>query len=68
MSSFSNDITEQYLNKIYEDLQKEQLRLMNDMKTGVDSVKEKDTTKQISLINNINLSVMRLRNIRKKVD
>lgn len=68
MSSFSNDITEQYLNKIYEDLQKEQLRLMNDMKTGVDTIKEKDTTKQISLINNINLSVMRLRNIRKKVD
>lgn len=68
MSSFSNDITEQYLNKIYEDLQKEQLRLMNDMKTGIDGVKETHITKQVSLINSINLSVMRLRNIRKKVD
>lgn len=68
MSSFGNDITEQYLNKVYEDLQKEQLRLMNDMKTGCDNIKEKDITKQISLINNINLNVMRLRNARKKVD
>lgn len=68
MSSFGNDITEQYLNKIYEDLQKEQLKMMNDMKTGCDNVKEKDITKQISLINTINLAVMRLRNARKKVD
>ena len=67
-SSFSNDISEQYLNKIYEDLQKEQFRLMNDMKTGCDNVKEKDITKQISLINTINLAVMRLRNSRKKID
>lgn len=68
MSSFSNDITEQYLNKIYEDLQKEQFKLMNDMKTGCENIKEKDITKQISLINTINLAVMRLRNARKKVD
>jgi hypothetical protein len=68
MSSFGNDITEQYLNKIYEDLQKEQLKLMNDMKTGCDNVKERDITKQITLINTINVAVMRLRNIRKKAD
>jgi hypothetical protein len=68
MSSFGNDITEQYLNKIYEDLQKEQLKLMNDMKTGCDNVKERDITKQITLINTINVAVMRLRNIRKKTD
>jgi predicted ATPase len=68
MSSFGNDITEQYLNKMYEDLQKEQLKLMNDMKTGCDNVKERDITKQITLINTINVAVMRLRNIRKKAD
>lgn len=68
MSSFGNDITEQYLNKIYEDLQKEQFKLMNDMKTGCENVKEKEITKQITLINTINLAVMRLRNARKKVD
>jgi predicted ATPase len=68
MSSFSTDITEQYLNKVYEDLQKEQMKLMNDMKTGCDNVKEKDITKQITLINTINVAIMRLRNTRKKVD
>jgi predicted ATPase len=68
MSSFQTDITEQYLNKIYEDLQKEQMKLMNDMKTGVDNVKESSITKQITLINTINVAVMRLRNTRKKVD
>ena len=68
MSSFQNDITEQYINKIYEDLQKEQIKLMNDMKSGCDSVKEKDITKQITLINSINVALMRLRNTRKKVD
>jgi len=68
MSSFQTDITEQYLNKIYEDLQKEQIKLMNDMKTGVDNVKESSITKQITLINTINVAVMRLRNNRKKVD
>ena len=68
MSSFQTDITEQYLNKIYEDLQKEQMKLMNDMKTGVDNVKESSITKQITLINTINVAVMRLRNNRKKVD
>jgi len=68
MSSFSTDITEQYFNKVYEDLQKEQMKLMNDMKTGCDNVKEKDITKQITLINTINVAIMRLRNTRKKVD
>lgn len=68
MSCFSNDITEQYINKVYEDLQKEQLKLMNDMKTGCDNVKERDITKQIGLINTINVALIRFRNIRKKVD
>ncbi len=68
MSSFQTDITEQYLNKIYEDLQKEQMKLMNDMKSGCDNVKEKDITKQINLINTINVALLRLRNTRKKVD
>jgi hypothetical protein len=68
MSSFGVDITEQYLNKVYEDLQKEQFKLMNDMKSGCENVKEREITKQITLINTINLAVMRLRNARKKVD
>ena len=59
-------ITEQYLNRIYEDLQKEQMTLMNDMKLGCDSAKEKDITKQISLINTLLINSVRLRNLRQK--
>jgi hypothetical protein len=58
-----NDITEQYLNKVYEDLQREQMKLMNDMKTGTE--REKEITKQITIINNINIALLRLRNCRK---
>ena len=60
----SNDITTQYLDKIYEDLQKEQFRLLTDMKNSSDD--KKDVTKQITIINNISVNVIRLRNIRKK--
>jgi hypothetical protein len=58
-----NDITEQYLNKVYDDLQREQMKLMNDMKTGTE--REKEITKQITIINSINIALLRLRNCRK---
>ena len=64
----NSEITEQYLNQIYDALQREQLKLMNDMKSGNSEAKEKEITKQITTINTINLNVMRLRNIRKKKD
>ena len=62
----NSEITEQYLNQVYETLQREQLKLMNDIKLGGSEVKEKEITKQITAINTINLNIMRLRNIRKK--
>jgi len=62
------DITEQYLIKVYDDLQQEQLRLMNDIKNNNEDDKKQHTlvTKQISCINAINLNIIKLRNIRKK--
>jgi len=69
MTHFSgSDITEQYLNKFYEDLHKEQLSLMNSIKSGGDSddkSKDKDITKQISLINGLMMGALRLRNVKK---
>jgi hypothetical protein len=59
-------ITEQYLNRFYEDLQKEQMRLLNDIKTGVEPQKEKEISKQITLINNLLINCLRLRNVRQK--
>ena len=67
MSSFTNDITEQYLDKMYEDLSKEQGRLLQDIKTGVDAVKESDNQKQFTLLNTLMMTTLRLRNLRKKI-
>lgn len=67
--NFQNDITEQYLVKVYEDLQQYQLRLMNDMKSTNDMENEKktnSTTRQISIINSINMGIIKLRNLKKK--
>ena len=68
MNNFSSDINEQYLNKLYEDLHKEQLSLMNSIKNngdGDDKSKEQDITKQISLINGLMMGALRLRNAKK---
>ena len=73
MNSFigGNDITEQYLNKCYEDFSKEQMRLMTDMKNATTSEfeadKEAEITKQITLLNSLMMGVMRLRNLKKKI-
>jgi Sec7-like guanine-nucleotide exchange factor len=62
----NNDISEQYLDKFYDDIQKEQLRMMNDFKSGCDLAKEKDIQQQITLMNTLMMTAMRLRNKRKK--
>jgi len=64
----NTDITEQYLNKVYEDLSKEQMKLMSDMKSGGNELqKDKDIIKQITSINALTLGIMKLRNIRKQI-
>ena len=64
-------ITEHYLMKVYEDLHREQLTLMNSMKSlqvgDTPKGKEADTTKQITYINSIMLGLVRLKNLRKSI-
>jgi hypothetical protein len=69
MSSFNCDITEQYLDKLYDDLQKEQQRLLQDIKTSkeFDLRKEVDNQKQFSLLNTLMINTLRFRNLRKKM-
>jgi len=62
----NNDISEQYLDKFYDDIHKEQLRLMGDFKSGCDLAREKDIQQQITLMNTLMITAMRLRNKRKK--
>ena len=63
----NSDITEQYLNKLYEDLHKEQMKLMSDIRNGTDLQKDKENQKQFSLINTLMINTLRLRNIRKQI-
>jgi hypothetical protein len=62
-----SDITEQYLDKVYDDFHKEQMSLLQDIKTGCERVKEKDNQKQFTILNNLMINVLRLRNIRKQI-
>jgi hypothetical protein len=63
-------VTEQYLNKVYENLSQHQQHLMLSLKnlTADDMSKETDITKQLTLINTINVNVMRLRNLKRKIE
>ena len=65
--NFGNDLTDQYLDKLYDDLQKEQQRILQDIKSGCDTIKEADNQKQFNIINTIMLNTMKLRNLKRKI-
>jgi polyhydroxyalkanoate synthesis regulator protein len=60
-----SDITEQYLNKCFDDFSKEQMRLLNEMKGATDDSKDKDVQKQLTLLNTLVSACLRLRNLKK---
>lgn len=60
-----SDITEQYLNKCFDDFSKEQMRLLNEMKGATDDSKDKDVQKQLTLLNQLVSACLRLRNLKK---
>lgn len=62
-----NDLTEQYLDKLYDDFSKEQQSLLTDIKTGTSDSKEKDLQKQFTLLNTLMMNTLRLRNLKKKI-
>ena len=63
-----NDLTEQSLNQIYDVISREQQSHMNTIKTSndIEEKREKSINRQLSLLNTIMLSVLRLRNLKKK--
>jgi len=63
--NYMSDVTEQYLDKLYDDLQKEQMKLLQDIKTGCEKQKEKDNQKQFSYLNSLMITSLRLRNLKK---
>jgi len=66
----SEIVSEQYLNKIVENLSQHQQHLMTSLKNlNADEMsKETELTKQLTLINTINVNVMRLRNLKRKIE
>ena len=70
MSAIGQDLNEQYLNRIYDDFSKEQMRLMTTFKeTLVEEGTEKSTElqKQITFLNKLTINILRFRNLRKKI-
>jgi hypothetical protein len=60
------ELNEQYLNRSYDDYQKEQMKLMNDFKNDT-MVEDKDIQKQITLLNTITINILRFRNLKKQI-
>lgn len=69
MSCYGAEMTPQSLDRLYDELSKEQMRLMSDFKTDASSEMTKDVAlqKQLTLLNTIMISVLRLRNLKKKL-
>ena len=65
------DITESYLNQMYENFSKEHMRLLTVMKNGSPEAEEKqkemDTQKQITMLNSLMIGILRFRNLRKAI-
>lgn len=63
-----NNITEEYLNALYDNLHREQMSIMNCIKSSNNELKQdKDNQKQITLINTLMINTLRLRNLKKQI-
>ena len=70
MSFQISDLNEHYLDTLYDNFSKEQMRLMNDMKNCKDPehlAKEQDIQKQLTILNTLMINALRLRNLKKKI-
>ena len=58
-----DELTERYFDKIYEDVSREHVKQLQNLRTG--HANEKDTQRQVALIAALLLAVVKLRNFRK---
>jgi len=66
----SSDITEQYLERVYEDFSREQMGLMTEMKNAKDpetATKQKDIQKKLTMLNALMVGVLRYRNLKNEI-
>lgn len=64
-----NNLTDSYLEQLYTNVTQEHTQLLNTLKNFKpdENIKETDIQKQITITNQILLSIVKLRNIRKKI-
>jgi len=63
----NSDITEQFLDKLYDDLSKESSCILNDIKTDKNDSKEVYQHQQFNIINSLMINALKLRNLKKKI-
>ena len=63
----NNEMTEQYLEQLYDTLSREHLRLMGELKKNDESVKDTDIQKQLTMLNMLMVGSLKLRNFKKKL-
>ena len=61
-------ITIDYLNRLHNDLSKEQLNLVEEMKITTTIEKEKSYTRQIIMLNQLLLLVLKFRNLKRQLE
>ena len=61
-------ITIDYLNRLHNDLSKEQLNLVEEMKITTTIEKEKSSTRQITMLNQLLLLVLKFRNLKRQLE
>ena len=61
-------ITIDYLNRLHNDLSKEQLNLLEEMKITTTIEKEKSYTRQITMLNQLLLLVLKFRNLKRQLE
>ena len=63
------NIDERYLNDLYDTFSREELRLLNDLKSDKEPTKKKETEvhKQIKLLNSLMVTTLKYRSLKKEI-
>ena len=59
-------LTEQYFDRVYEDLSREHVKLLQNLRNGTGD--EKPTMKQVAMLASLQMSILKLRNFWKQLD
>ena len=59
-------LTEQYFDRVYEDLSREHVKLLQNLRNGTGD--EKQTQRQVAMLSTLQMQILKLRNFRKALD